>query len=276
MVSSFAGETASSAVQVALATVQQAIQQVVGPNLLGFYLHGSLALGCFNPRCSDVDLLAYLGEGMLVETKRDVALSLLAHSAAPYPIEISFVRRRDVQPWQFPTPFDFHYSERWRTRVDADLHSGAWRRWNERSARRDLDLAAHITVARARGITLLGPSANQAFPPVPSADYLRAILDDCAAARECIIAEPIYGVLTLCRVYAYVLDRHLYSKAEAGDWASRLLPAPCDHVVRGALAAYCGGPMDGPFVSEEVAACAAYLDERIQAAAQTFVPNEEA
>jgi streptomycin 3"-adenylyltransferase len=241
--------------------------------LLGFYLHGSLALGCFNPMRSDLDLLACLGEGMAVETKRDVARSLLAHSTAPYPIEISFVRQRDVLPWQFPTPFDYHYSELWRTRVEADLSSGAWRTWNDRPSRRDPDLAAHLTVARARGIALLGPSADQAFPPVPPADYLSAILDDCAVARDRLMAAPIYGVLTLCRVYAYVLDRRIYSKAEAGDWASRLLPAPCANVAHGALSAYRGESGNDQFVSDELAACAAYLDERIQVAARTFVPD---
>ena len=35
-------------------------QQAAGLDLLGVYLHGSLALGCFDPRRSDLDLLVVL------------------------------------------------------------------------------------------------------------------------------------------------------------------------------------------------------------------------
>lgn len=273
--SSFGWVNASSAVRSAVETVQQELQQTVGPNLLGIYLHGSLALGCFNPVRSDVDLLATIGEGMAVETKRAVALSLLGQSAAPYPIEISFVCQQDVQPWQFPTPFDFHYSKMWRVQVAAELRGGAWRDWNERPVCRDSDLAAHITLARARGIALLGLPANQAFPPVPPADYLAAILEDCTTARDRIVADPIYGVLTLCRVYAYVLEGHIYSKDEAGMWVCGLLPPTFERVVRGVLTAYRSEPGNEQFLSDELPAFATYMDERIQAAASALVPDRK-
>jgi predicted RNase H-like HicB family nuclease/predicted nucleotidyltransferase len=89
----------------------QAMRQVVGANLIGLYLHGSLAMGCFNPNCSDLDVIAVTAEGMAVETKRAVAAILLQQSGAPHPIEVSFLRRRDLAPWRYPTPFDFHYKE---------------------------------------------------------------------------------------------------------------------------------------------------------------------
>jgi len=128
----------------------QAMRQVVGANLIGLYLHGSLAMGCFNPNCSDLDVIAVTAEGMAVETKRAVAAILLQQSGAPHPIEVSFLRRRDLAPWRYPTPFDFHYSETWRAHFEDDLASGAWRRWNEQQ-REDSDLAAHITILQQRG-----------------------------------------------------------------------------------------------------------------------------
>jgi len=76
----------------------QAMRQVVGANLIGLYLHGSLAMGCFNPNCSDLDVIAVTAEGMAVETKRAVAAILLQQSGAPHPIEVSFLRRRDLAP----------------------------------------------------------------------------------------------------------------------------------------------------------------------------------
>ena len=37
------------------------MQQVLGANLVGLYLYGSLVTGDFNPECSDIDLLAVTG-----------------------------------------------------------------------------------------------------------------------------------------------------------------------------------------------------------------------
>ena len=34
-----------------------AARETIGENLLGVYLHGSAAMGCFNPKSSDLDLL---------------------------------------------------------------------------------------------------------------------------------------------------------------------------------------------------------------------------
>src|SRR5579871_2778969 len=101
--------------------------------LVGVYLHGSLAMGCFNPNRSDVDLLVVTSAGMGAQTKRCIANLLLRSSGQPRPIEISFLYRDQLVPWTYPTPFDFHYSEDWRHCYEADLANGAWMRWNERA-----------------------------------------------------------------------------------------------------------------------------------------------
>ena len=36
--------------------------ETIGENLLGVYLHGSVAMGCFNPKSSDLDLLVGVKE----------------------------------------------------------------------------------------------------------------------------------------------------------------------------------------------------------------------
>ena len=33
------------------------LSEMLGNNLVGVYLHGSLAMGCFNPHASDIDVL---------------------------------------------------------------------------------------------------------------------------------------------------------------------------------------------------------------------------
>src|SRR5688500_4478221 len=93
-----------------------ALRGTLADNLVGIYLHGSLAMGCFNADRSDVDLLVITRQAIDLETKRELGELLLRSSGAPRPIEISFLRQADLCPWQFPTPFDLHYGEDWRGR----------------------------------------------------------------------------------------------------------------------------------------------------------------
>ena len=44
-------------------------KRVLGDNLVGLYLHGSLAMGCFTPR-ADIDLIAVVRKPMDNDTKR--------------------------------------------------------------------------------------------------------------------------------------------------------------------------------------------------------------
>ena len=46
--------------------------KILGTNLIGFYLHGSLAMDCFNPLVSDVDFLAVVKQKPTVEQKKTI------------------------------------------------------------------------------------------------------------------------------------------------------------------------------------------------------------
>ncbi len=260
---SYGWATALPATRAQVACVVTTLRETMGASCSGVYLHGSLAMGCFNPTCSDLDLLVVGDKGMTVETKRDVVALLLAHSTAPHPIEISFLCYEDFTPWRFPTPFDYHYSEMWRTQVRSDLDSGAWRQWNA-TRHTDPDLAAHLTILHERGAVLVGPPIAAVFPPVPRADYLVSILGDVAEAREAIVAKPLYGILNLCRVYWYVRDGRISSKAEAGLWATQTLPAAFRPVAQYAVEVYQGLRQEEQCAPEELLAFAHYIDTRVQ------------
>ena len=134
----------------------QNITQILGDNLTGVYLHGSLAMGCFNPARSDIDLLVITQKTMTPEARRATAYGVLAASGHPNPIEVSFVRLSCLHPWQYPTPFDFHFSEEWREKTTLELSNGDWQSWDSTELLKDADLAAHVTITRARGIVLVG------------------------------------------------------------------------------------------------------------------------
>ena len=49
------------------------IERILGTNLVGVYLHGSLAMGCFNPDKSDVDILVIIHKKSSHKERRELA-----------------------------------------------------------------------------------------------------------------------------------------------------------------------------------------------------------
>jgi len=229
---------------------------ILGNDLVGVYLHGSLAMGCFNLDRSDIDLLAVTGHGMPPQTKRTVTELLLRCSAAPCPVEISILSERQLHPWQYPTPYEFHYSEDWRERFENGLSSGEWQKWNC-STPTDADLAAHITVIQHRGICLHGKPIAEAFPVVPREHYLESILGDFDWGQERLTGNPVYFILNACRIAAYLREGKVLSKDEGGEWALRELPEELCAVVSAALTVYRGGTENERF---DEAALESFID----------------
>lgn len=220
-----------------LAAFMQAMRASLQRNLVGIYLHGSLALGCFNPARSDLDLLVISEGPITVPTKRDLAQQLLRISNRPRPIEMSVLHRAQLSPWRYPTPFDFHYSESWRDRLEQDLQTGAWQYWGA-TLQEDPDLAAHITVTRVRGVRLVGEATWHVFPPVPPDDYRAALLYDVYDALDALERDPVYAILNTCRTLAFLREGSILSKAEGGEWALQHLPEPLRSIIRTALESY--------------------------------------
>ncbi len=244
-------------------------------NLSGVYLHGSLAMACFNPARSDVDLLVVVRQAMPVETKRDLAGLLLDLSRRPNPIEVSCLSHADLDPWRYPTPFDFHYSEKWRDAYARDLTGAGWRAWNA-AQRCDEDLAAHIAVTRRRGVCLYGPPVGEVFPAVPRRDFLASVLADVLSPEwglGSVAKNPVYVVLNACRTLAYLRGGEILSKDEGGVWALQALPGRFHSTLAAALDAYRDSAGDGSLSKEAAAGFAAYmrgeLEERLKVKGQT-------
>jgi len=235
--------------------------RILADNLIGLYLHGSLAMGGFNPQRSDVDLLVVTRRGMRVQTKREVAGLLLHCSNDPRPIEISFLSEAQLRPWRHPPPFDFHFGEDWREELEAQMADGRWRTWNDET-RVDGDLAAHITVTLNRGICLHGAPIAEVVPPVPHEDYLDSILSDIDWARERIVENPVYFVLNACRVLAYLSEGLILSKDEGGAWALAGLPSEFHPTIALALDIYRGDAQPGALRAEHLASFAAHVTNR--------------
>ena len=171
-----------------MATLVTDLATTLGDELLGVYLHGSLAMGCFNPQRSDVDILVATRGRLPALARPRLARLLLKLSGGPAPIELSVVNAAGLHPWRHPAPYEFHYSEDWRDRTQAHLLNNTWP--EAESEPTDPDLAAHVAVTLARGLSLWGPPAAEVFPAVPASDYIASILADFHWGRDTLGRQP--------------------------------------------------------------------------------------
>ena len=236
-------------------------REILKENLVGVYLHGSAVMGCYQPKKSDLDFIVVVKGNMTDAEKRAFLDSIVMLDAAgpAKGIEISIVIRDVCDPFVYPTPFILHYSR---------MHTEWYRRDPEDYIRKmngtDKDLAAHFSVIRGRGICLYGLPVAEVFGEVPENDYLDAIWDDISGAEEEITENPMYLILNLPRVLAWVKEKKILSKKEGGEWGLGNLPDEYHSLLRSALKEYVEA-LGGQYDPETAKRYAAYMLERIRA-----------
>ncbi|WP_084243609.1 aminoglycoside adenylyltransferase domain-containing protein [Planomicrobium okeanokoites] len=237
------------------------IDRLIDSPIIGVYLHGSLAMGGFNPARSDIDLLVVTETPISLETKRKLAALFLEQSRNPYPVEISVLNQAQLKDWKFPTPYDFHFSEYWRERFEQDAVQGTTA-CLDTEGKSDIDLASHFMILHQRGICLDGRPIDQVFPMVPKADYIASILDDYEDCLEKILREPVYSVLNLIRVYWYLKEGEISSKQEAGGWGAVNFPEKFASLAGTALKVYEG--FEDKFNREGLLEFRDYIDAHVK------------
>lgn len=196
-----------------------------GGNLLGVYLHGSLAMGSYVPGKSDVDLLVVLHAPLSGEIRTQEISWLLQASSRLLPggLEISYLVAADFSPRRDAWPYDLHFGE--SHRADVQQYLSGLAPWPEAiGPGDDEDLPAHVTVVRARGCALYGPPPKSMFPPVPREHYLASVMADLDWGLMHVAANPSYAVLNLARTLRYLTDGFIGSKQEGGEWLQGRVP----------------------------------------------------
>ena len=70
----------------------------------------------------------------------------------------------------------------------------------------DNDLAAHFFITKRRGMVLYGKKIDDVFGDVPHEAYLDSIRRDIMNSHVEVMENPVYFILNLCRVLAYVQE----------------------------------------------------------------------
>lgn len=124
-------------------------------------------------------------------------------------IELSIVKLEYCRHFLYPTPFELHFSNahlQWYLDNPAD--------YIRKMRGTDKDLAAHFTIIKAYGIVLYGAGINEVFADVPRNNYIDSIWADIEGARAEILENPVYIILNLCRVAAFLKDNLILSKKQ--------------------------------------------------------------
>lgn len=210
-------------------------KEIIEEKLVGIYLHGSMAMGCFHSDKSDIDVIMVIEED-ISDTQKIMLMRQIVYlnqQAPPKGLEISIVKREYCNPFIYPTPFELHFSP---------MHL-PWFKENpqdyvEKMKGEDIDLAAHFTIIRNYGVVLWGEKIENIFAPVPKQNYLESICADIENATEDILEQPIYITLNLCRVLAFVKEGLYLSKEQGGKWGIEHLPLEYHSIIVEALECY--------------------------------------
>lgn len=219
--------------------VQQS-KNILGDNLVGIYLHGSAVMGCFNDKKSDLDFIVVIKTDISNEIKQqymDMAVELNEQASAKG-IEFSIVRENVCNPFVYPTPFELHFSIAHLNRYMSEPED-----YIKKMKGTDKDLAAHFTIIFYRGKTLFGKEIKEVFAKVSRENYFDSIWCDIENSKEEIIDNPMYIILNLCRVLAYIKDDLILSKLEGGNWGLKNIPEEYHNLISDALTEYQTGEL---------------------------------
>jgi hypothetical protein len=224
--------TSWPAVDRAVERLLDGVVQILGGDLVGLYLHGSLGLGDFDPASSDVDVLVATAgplPGPVVERLRRLHGALRAEGGWAARLEVVYL------PLATLRRFDPGDAERYPVGAsDREFALG----------RQGPTWVLDRWVAREHGLVVAGPDPRQLIDPI-SPEQLRAAVRASLARHWTLEGTDVawlrprnyqaFAVLSMCRVLHALKHGTLVSKPLAAAWASRRLGPPWAAQVQRAL-----------------------------------------
>jgi len=206
------------------------IHSLLKDNLVGMYLHGSLATCSFQLGSSDIDLILVVKENLSSEVKGKI-ISYMNKTRVRYvnitgeqgkSIEMSVFLENVVQNPQYPIVVELRY----------DYPDNIFE--NEP----DEEAVAFLYEAKERGFCVWGKPIRKVFQKIPAKYYLLSIINDLKSTRKFLLKDPTYWVLNACRIMAFVREGKVLSKLEGGQWGIENLLSKYRNLVNQALSRY--------------------------------------
>ncbi|MBS4201875.1 DUF4111 domain-containing protein [Bacillus sp. FJAT-49732] len=209
-----------------------------GPNLIGIYLHGSLAMGSYYRPKSDIDIIIVVKRRLENETARCVGTTIALESQKRPTIgdiELSIITKEVAKHVPVPTPYELHYSTEWAEKI---LNNEV--EYSKEVT--DSDLPSHLTYVVQRGICLAGQPIQDVFGQYPWNMLIESVIYDLEwiLDEDHILETPYYSILNICRVFQLVSEnsQRVHSKDEGGEWGLLHLPKNFNPLIQQALDVY--------------------------------------
>jgi hypothetical protein len=204
------------------------LKKILGNQLAGFYLTGSLTYGGFNTSSSDLDFIVVLRQP-LSDSQRGKIKIMHAEVEKLYPewqrrVEMPYLLQEllgDTKPPKIPQPI-FNAGELWEP---DPTYGDNW--------------LVDVYALREYGITLLGPGPKSLIPPVKIEDVRKVSSQDLHTKwqKKLDSSEPFgdgkhwstdliqaYSVLTMCRKLYRAKNDGSDAKPIASKWAKATYP----------------------------------------------------
>jgi hypothetical protein len=201
---------------------------LLGDNLTGIYLYGSLTQGAFDPARSDIDCIVVTRRNLSDEEFAAVGEWLESSSARnPWTakLQMSFLLRDEILAMDSKACL---YQFGRLDRCGSDGNPIFW-----------------MNILKS-GVTLYGPPAAEFVPEITPAILHEALVRETGYLRDELGNEKSqwrdvpkyrgYAVLTLCRILYSHATGAIGSKPEAAEWARPALPRELQEIVDRALA----------------------------------------
>lgn len=260
-------DTVSVNIKNQIEQVREIWSRHLGEDLIGVYIHGSLALGAFQEGVSDIDILILIGRRLTRTQRLAIAADILEADRNPCPLEMSAIRIDDLWPWKHPVSCQFHYSEYWTERYRTLMKDGAEECFIVDHEFEDADIACHVKLTRQCGIRVCGKEIAEVFPEVPEEDFWQSIrrdIDD----YDFNAYQPEYfasNILILGRILSYKKEGRILSKYEGGLWTLAHVPEAYRYIIGNALNAWYEKEAFGECRAEDLNALRTFLIEEIKA-----------
>lgn len=207
-----------------------AVQSIIHDNLIGLYLHGSLAMDCYNSRSSDIDIIVVAGKSLSEEQRRRVIEHLKGVCSKGRRIELSIVCQEAIRNPRYP--------------MIVDLHFEYWGNIFENG--RDKEILSNLYTTKERGFCVWGAPIENVFSEISAEYHLKSVMEDIQHTRKYLHEKQqllgydvtVYWILGSCRILAFIREQKVLSKLEGGQWGIVNLPKVYHELIGQALSSY--------------------------------------
>ncbi|MDO8470884.1 MAG: DUF4111 domain-containing protein [bacterium] len=243
-----------------LVTLTQGVHDILGDELVGLYLTGSLTYGDFNPESSDIDFLAIMSHTLSREKLEQIENMHTYigenHTKWAKRIEGSYITKdmiEKAQPPQKPTTPRTYVNE---GKVRPAIYGNEW--------------TINLHVLYEHGIALIGPDPRVLINPVSIDAVREASKRDLHEEWEPKLKDAswlqnshyqAYVILTMCRILYRAKHDNVASKKVASTWAKNELGEPWSDLIQKAEQWHHGQEMNS---ADETAAFIRFVIHKFQ------------